>query len=725
MAQPVSLKTSNAFDVERYREAMACHLDLGDPGSQLFFQALDYAQELHRGQVRKSGAPYISHPCAVAEILVKEMGILDPEMLAAAVLHDVIEDVPEVSFQSLERRFGSVVAELVDGCTKMTRSRKDRAALKDLTHSKILQTASRRLGVLVIKLADRLHNLRTLHYLSQPKRQRIAQETVEIYAPLAAKLNIFSLKRELYHLALSYLYPRKSKKILNTLKLLDTDEHVLEMEQRLRRAFEEAGLPVQIRRRVKGLGTYYDSGKKTLRLTNTENRVDFTIVVDTEDVRQCYFALGVVDTLFRPVPRTIRDFIANPKNNGYMSLHTRVHFRGENYLIKIRTQAMDQWARQGLLSQWRRSAQIDEAYLEEISDFLRTIGEYGGGGAQRRHLIQLSEAEEVTVYTPLGDAHVFPQGSIVLDFAYKIHSDLGNHCKGALVNGRFVRPTHVLSDGETVEILKAAERLDLDPDLESLCRTPKARSAINREVNRRRRDYAQWVGQEILRQELEHHGFPRNLITSEITRLILDVLNLKSVQDLFVQVGQDLVSPHLVLYYLLDATPRPVTQAKLKAQFDQDHPRNVLRVPALDPVIHKFAGCCHPFPGERGVVATLSERGITFHRGNCRDLSERHDLPSQRLMDVRWVKGATWTRPIYARLRIQTKDKAPLLHVIGSVPGDIEVCHVHGHFDRSGQWAVLDVVLRGFDDARRFFGAFPPASAALERYSFSALPDCC
>ncbi len=703
---------------------MARYLDPDDPGTRLFFQALDYAEELHQGQIRKSGAPYISHPCAVAEILAKEMEVRDPEMLAAAVLHDVIEDVPDVTYESVREQFGSVVAELVDGCTKMTRSHKDRAALKDLTHSKILQTASRRLGVLVIKLADRLHNLRTLHYLPQPKRQRIAQETVEIYAPLAAKLNIFPLKRELYHLALSYLYPRKSKKILNAIKALNSDPHVLEMEQLFHRAFEETALPVEVRRRVKGLGTYYDAAKGTLRLSNTENRVDFTVVVDSRDVRQCYFALGVVDTTFRPVPRTLRDFIANPKNNGYMSLHTRVHFRGENYLVKIRTTEMDQWARHGLLSHWRRSSQIDEAYLNEVSEFLRTIGEYGGGGPQRRHLIQLSEAEEITVYTPLGDAHVFPEGSIVLDFAYKIHSDLGNYCKGALVNGRFVPPTHVLKDGETVEILKSEERLDLDPGLERLCRTPKARSAINREVNRRRRAYAQWVGREILRQEMEHHGLPKDLLASDITRLILEVLNLKALEDLFVQVGQDLVSPHLVLYYLQDAPTRPVSQAKVKAQFDRNHPRNVLRVPELDPVIHKFAGCCHPFPGERQVVATLSERGITFHRSSCRDLSERHDLPSQRLLDVRWVKETPWTRPIFVRLRIQSKDGTPLLPIIGNTPPEIEVRQVRGRFgDRAGQWAVMDVVLRGFDDARRFFEAFPPAGVSVERYSHSEFPD--
>ncbi len=702
---------------------MTRYLDPGDPRDRIFFDALDYADRLHRGQFRKSGDPYISHPCAVAEILVKEMGIRDPEMAAAALLHDVLEDVPEVTFESLERRFGKTVAELVEGCTKITRSHKDRAALKDLTHSKILQTASQRLGILVIKLADRLHNLRTLRHLPLPKRQRIAQETVSIYAPLAAKLNIYPLKRELYHLALTHLYPRKSKKILNAIKALYRDPDVLEMEKRLNEAFQAVAMPVSVRCRVKGLGTYYDPVKGTLKLANAENRVDFTIVVDSEDPRDCYYALGVVGTSFKPIPKTIRDFIANPKNNGYMGLHTRVHFRGENYLIKIRTVAMDQWAHHGLLKQWRSSEEVEEAFIKEVSDFLRTIGEYGGPGAQRRDLIRLSEAEEITVYTPLGDVHVFPAGSIVLDFAYKIHSELGDYCRGALVNGRLVAPTHVLKDGDTVRILKSNERLDVDPGLERLCRTPKARSAINREMNRRRKAYAAKVGEAILRQEIRHHGFSEDLLESDTVHLILQFYNLKELEDLYVLVGQDLLSPHIVLYYLQDNPDRPISESKLPEDFDMPHSRNVLHVSELDPVVHKFAGCCHPFPGEDKVLATLSERGVTFHRSECRDLRERHNLPVQRLLDVAWAEEKPWPRSLVVELRVQSKDGTPLLPMIGSTPPEIEIRNIQGRFGRrKNQWARMEVVLMGFQEARRFFKTFPPGTAAVERYTYSGFP---
>lgn len=705
------------FDLGVYRLQMEELLPSGEPANAVFYRALDYAHELHDGQLRKSGAPYISHPCTVAYILAKEMAIRDPEMLAAAILHDVIEDVPNVDYELIQRAFGTTVADLVEGCTKMTRLHQDRAVLKDLTHSKILQTASRRLGVLIIKLADRLHNLRTLHYLPKPKQQRIAQETVEIYAPLAAKLNIFPLKRELYQLALVSLYPKKSKKILNTLRSLYHHPNVSEITERLREAFERKGMDVQIRSRVKGLGTYYDAAKGTLRLANADNRVDFTVVIPSNNVDACYCALGVVNLTLTPIPRSLRDFIANPKNNGYMSLHTRIHFKGENYLVKVRTTSMDEWATYGVLSQWNNPERITESYLKEVSEFLRSVGEYGGPAPQRRNLIQLSETEEVTVYTPHGDAHTFPLGSIVLDFAFKIHSDLGNYCVGAVIGGRRVPPTHKLKDGDTVRVLKAENALPFDPDLERLCMTPKARNAIAKEITRRRRNYAYEVGRDLLFQELAHHGFPREVLEGEEVPLILEVLNVKSLEDLFVMVGQDLVSPDAFLYYLQDRSKKPTPRSRIHLEEGEDHERNVLVVNALDPAVHKFAGCCHPYPGERHVLATLSVRGITFHRSRCSDLQERHGLPPHKLLEVSWVDDCRWESPMTVWFKVSATEKQGLLPLLGTIPQGIEVRKLEGQFRKDApQWASLQVVLGNFQEARRLFECFPSGAVVVEKY---------
>ncbi|WP_448383407.1 HD domain-containing protein [Desulfosoma sp.] len=717
MYQQLFTEEPGQFDVGIFRLRMEELLPPEDEKNALFFRALDFAEKLHAGQVRKSGSPYISHPCAVAHILAKEMGIRDPEILAAAILHDVIEDVPAVDYELIQQRFGTAVADLVDGCTKMTRLHLDRAVLKDLTHSKILQTASQRLGVLIVKLADRLHNLRTLHYLPKPKQQRIAQETVEIYAPLAAKLNIFPLKRELYHLALSYLYPKKSKKILNVLRSLYAHPHVSEITERLREAFARKGMEVQIRSRVKGLGTYYDASKGTLRLNNAENRVDFTVVLPSDDVDACYCALGVVNTTLAPVPRSLRDFIANPKNNGYMSLHTRIHYKGENYLVKVRTAAMDAWATHGVLSQWNNPERITDAYLKEVSEFLRSVGEYGGPPPQRRNLIQLSEAEEVTVYTPHGDAHTFPVGSIVLDFAFKIHSDLGNYCMGAVVGGRRVPPTYRLKDGDTVRVIKAETAVPFDPDLERLCMTPKARNAIAREIARRRRNCAYRVGRDILLQELGHHGISQEALEGEEVPLILEVLNVKSLEDLFVLIGQDLLSPHAFLYYLQDVPKKPVPRGRIRPPEDEAHQRHVLTVEELDPAVHKFAGCCHPYPGESRLLATLSERGITFHRARCSDVMERHELPPHKLLDVIWAEDRPWSSPIAMWLKVFSSEKQALLPLLGTIPPGIEVRTLEGRFRKDAlQWASFQVVLGGYEEARRLFRCFPPGAVLVEKY---------
>lgn len=718
MYQPLTIKDRGEFDLDGFRARMASYLGGREKGNRIFFDALEFAHSLHAGQKRKSGAPYISHPCAVAEIIVREFSLRDPELVAAAVLHDVLEDVPSVTFEHLASRFGTAVSELVDGCTKLTRYHRDKAALKDLTHSKILLTASRRLGILIIKLADRLHNLRTLHYLPKAKRQRIAQETIEVYAPLAAKLNIFPLKRELYHLALSYLYPKKSKKILNLTRELHGDPAVLELQRKIRDALASLSVETDVRCRLKGLGTYYNPGNRTLRLSNAESRVDFTVVVRSEDILNCYGVLGSLNRAFPPIPRTLRDFIANPKNNGYMSLHTRIHFRGENYLIKIRTSEMDERCRTGILAYWEDPEKITDEYLHDISDFLRTIGEYGGAGPQRKALLRLSESEEITVYTPVGDALTFPMGSIVLDFAYKIHSDLGDHCRGAMVNNERAEPTQPLKDGDTVEVLTSPEPLGVYPELEELCRTPKARAAVNKALSRKRMQHAQRIGKEVLDQELMRHGFPAEVLNQEENvQLVLEVLNVKDLGDLFARIGQDLLSPHAFLYYFKDVGVKSGDQECAPTHLEAVHRRNVLLVGEPDPVIHKFARCCRPYPGQEGVVATLSERGVTFHRPVCEDLSERHDLPPQSLLDVVWVKGEPWPQPMVFQVRAIFPTQSALFAALGKIPAGIHVTHLECRMDQPAPLVLnLEAVLRSFEEARRLFECFPDGSAVVENF---------
>jgi guanosine-3',5'-bis(diphosphate) 3'-pyrophosphohydrolase len=705
------------FDVAHYRSRMLRHLDPNNELNKVFFDALSFASELHSGQLRKSGAPYISHPCAVAEILARELRIKDPVLLAAALLHDVVEDIPSLTIDDIEHRFGPVVAELVDGCTKLTRRHLDRATLKDLTHSKIFLSASRHLGVIVIKLADRLHNLRTLHFLPQAKRQRIAQETVEVYAPIAARLNIFPLKRELYHQALTFLYPRKSKKILQFIRELRDSDQVMEVENALQKAFSDANLPATIRPRAKGLGSYYDPLKRTLDLSNGDNHVDFAVIIASEDVIDCYRALGIVNLTFPAIPRTLRDFVTNPKNNGYRSLHVRIHVGGQNYLVKIRTPEMDKWAAYGLLRNWSIEKTLSEEHWHEISELLRSIGEYVGAGPQRKALIRLSETEEIFVYSPKGDIYYLPKGSIVLDFAYRIHSELGDYCDGALVNNEWSPVTQPLKDGDTVEIITSPDPMDVQPHLEELCKTPKARTSINRQLQQRIRQYAYQAGRQILIQELRRHGLTVDLLEGEQTMLLLEILNLKDPSDLYVRVGEDLLSAHLVLYYLESPREERERPQDYDSSISLPSERNSLLVTDIDEAVHKFARCCNPYPGQEGLVATLSERGITFHHRDCEDLLQRHNLQPQHLLNIEWSRDTVWRRRLVFHLHVLQETPATILQFLAELPEKIDIQSIERAVDKHDRPMVnLTVIFKDFEETESFFRRFPGGQIIIESY---------
>lgn len=715
MHLPVSAGETIFFDIDAFRARMSKHLNPANRNYGLFFEALDFAYELHAGQRRKSGAPYISHPCSVADILAREMHFKDPVILAAALLHDVVEDVPWLALEDVENRFGPKVAELVDGCTKLARYHLDRAALKDLTHSKIFISASRRLGVLIIKLADRLHNLRTLHYLPLTKRQRIAQETVEVYAPIAARLNLYPVKRELYHLALSFLYPRKSKKILHLMREIRDSSEVSQIEAKLEKLLEDSGVAAELRIRPKGLGSYYDPLKRTLDPLYPENYVDFAVILKTSDILACYTLLGLVHDNFSVIPRSLRDFIANPKANGYRSLHTRLHLSGNNYLIKIRTADMEEWTNGGILRAWEAQEGLSDEHWQDISELLRNIGEYGGAATQRKALIRLSESDEIYTYSPRGDIYYLPRGSIVLDFAYRIHSELGDFCEGAMVNTVWAPITQPLKDGDTVEVITSSEPLDVDPDLEELCKTPKARTAINKHLQQRRLRFAEKVGRDILLQEIIRHKHSTTVLEGENIRFILEILNLKDLNELYIQVGQDLFSPKLFLYYLETSQTHEEPKKQDEDKLTEEH--NIISVSSLDKAIFKFARCCNPLPGQDDVVATLSERGIAFHNPHCPDLHKRHALQPQQMLDVHWSTSSVWRHPLVFHIHIFEQNLRDLLPALAGLPEQIQILQISSALDKHGQqMAWVGVVLHSFEEAKEFFSHLPQERTVVDEF---------
>ena len=704
-----------------YHRALARHLDRAVQQSQLVSDALKFSYQHHLGYFRKSGEPYFNHPMAVAEILIRDFKINDPELLAAAFLHDLVEDVPAVTLLDIEGLFGKTVAELVDGCTKLSLQRFDRATQSDLTHSKIFVSASRHLGVLIIKLADRLHNMRTLASLPVSKRRRIAQETLKIYAPLAAKLNLFPIKRHLYNLALTHLFPRKSKRILNVIRSLRNSSEIEEIHQRLISVFSSMPTTVLVRPRVKGLGPYYSLERQTLDLKNAENTVDFTIVIDSPDPVLCYTGLGIINNAFTPVPKSIRDYIANQKPNGYQSLHVRINNKGHDYLIKLRIKSMDMKTNSGMTYALNSKKAIYETYLEELSDMLKNIGEYGGAGAQRKDLIQLSSGEEMFVFTPKGDIHYLPRGSIVLDFAYKIHSALGDYCGGAKVNGVRVGLTEELKDRDIVNIISSYEPMDVDPVLEKSCVTPKARSAVNKLLQRKRQMVAEKIGKEILLQEIQRHGLPASCLEDESVSLVLNFLHIKDLSALFARIGQDILSSKVILYYLdhlrntSTKTPRIPATSDAESSLDE---RNVIHVADLEKAVHKFSKCCNPYPGQENVLAALSERGVAFHRKSCPNLNTSPKLKAHKMLRVNWQPSLVWSFPIVFELVITGSGIMETISRLSPVDPGTRIHGLKHSVGKRGNIPAtsLSVTLRSFQEAKSFFKIFDEGSVAINIY---------
>jgi GTP pyrophosphokinase len=584
-----------------------------------------------------------------------------------------------------------------------------------LTHSKIFLSASRQLGVLLIKLADRLHNMKTLASLPEIKRRRIALETLRVYAPIAAKLNLYILKRELYNLALSYLFPRKSKRILNTTRELLKSREVGNFHSKLGEILNESPCAVSIRPRVKGLGSCYSHLKQTLDQSNSKNLMDFTVVLDSDDPLHCYSVLGMINQQLKPVPKSIRDYIANPKQNGYNSLHVRINQMGRDYLLKIRTRNMDLQINSGLRYQWG-AIHLQESYWSEISDLLRNIGEYGGNSSQRKDLIQLSDTAELFVYTPDGDIHYLPRSSVVLDFAYKIHSDLGKFCAGAEISGRRLGPGEKLKDGATVKILQSSDPLEVDSDLEKLCKTPKARSAVNKLLQRERQNYAKKIGKEILVQEMARRGLSTDLLEHESMDLLLSILHIRNLSQMYIRIGQDdNFSTELIPYYFDQI---PDFKSEVRESAADRRRRNLLRVSELKKAVHKFSKCCKPYPGQPGVVAALSERGVAFHLETCRILPESSPGGTQRLLDVHWDMETPWEAPLWFNLRAKGISPQEFIRLISPITFQFELHHLEkGPGRRNRPSALITVSLTDFRGAASFFKSFSPGTVSIRSFS--------
>ena len=539
-----------------------------------------------------------------------------------------------ITVQNLQERFGERVAHIVDGCTKI-KANMATAKRRELTYNKLFTLAGENIEVFIVKLADRLHNMRTLEHLAANKRQRTARETIDYYAPIAARFGMYPLKRELMDLALKYLFPRQSQKSLKRMQKSDIFSDGNKIQKKLSDAFTDFTIDVSVRLRKKGLYSQYDPERKRLLQNFTENEMDVVIVCLSADIMPCYHALGVSNRLYHPIPKTIRDFIANPKSNGYRSLHVRINHNNRNYLLKIRTEAMDLHARYGILTYYKsgKEAALSDPW-QDVAGALRRIGQYDHGEARRKEI--LKDAEEISTCTPRGKTIYLPKESIVLDFAYHIHSDLGDHCTGATIHPRSVpvRSSEPLEDGDIVNILSSAEPLDiLDKTIEDRCRSDRARIAIKNRIAGQRKNFARALGEKLIRNTMTSEGFSLEEVSPKILNQILVVLNMVDSDELYTKVGLGKYSSRIIIFYMKNIL------GNRKDERSEPENTQIIEVRRLNPTLFKFSNCCNPYPGEKSIVGILTEKGVSLHLPGC-DQLDRYNVKQEDKFMMKWGDAA-------------------------------------------------------------------------------------
>jgi len=612
------------FDLDGYRQVMQSLVGSG-PDTDVFWKALDFACDAHKNQWRRSGDPYIIHPCNVARILAEELDIHNAEILAAALLHDTIEDVDSIDGELIREQFGSNVEAIVDGCTKVTHYAGDRQTFTKLVHRKIFSGAAAKPEVMIVKLADRLHNLRTLASMPRDKRQKVSDETLDIYAPLATMLGLFGLKREMYNLALAYKFPRQGAKLQLHINKLRQDSRVLKIVEDVRKALVADRLSADVTLRTKGLWGYYDVKN---RILIKEIEIPQEILIVAGGRNDCYRILGTLNRIFPPIPRTIRDFVANPKPSGYQGLHARANIEGRKYLFKIRTDEMARSAQRGLVRNWSADSKKRGRFMRGLQEIFDILG--SDDSVSYRDMIAAGGRKEIYTYTPDGDLICLPVNSIVIDFAFSVHTAIGHSCIAAMIGNSRVDPDHVLSDGDVVKIIRQSKPVNFDPGIQALCQTARARAELSKAFRSRRQVVTQEIGRSVLQQEMRRYGLPFEITAQESMIDILAYFGTESLEHLYLMIGEGRIHLRELIYEIRNGLyVGHETLQRPTGIF------NLIELATIDPVVVKSSACCKPTPLDKGIIGLLSGRGLSLHSKDCVRLQKLR-FQREDAVEVRW-----------------------------------------------------------------------------------------
>ncbi len=638
-------------------------------------QAYIFADQCHQGQIRKSGEPYIAHPLQAA-VFLADLN-LDGHTISGALLHDVIEDCG-VTFDDIEHRFGHEVAKMVDGVTKLTRmdyrlpgTKFNGAAPPDDPDKlyaeslrKMLVAMAEDIRVVLIKLADRLHNMKTLDALPPAKRKSIAQETLEIYSPLAHRLGIWDIKWQLDDLAFRHLNEDRYREISKMLasRRAEREEYVEQVCDRLRKVLAQGQLKGEVNGRPKGIYSIYNKMQKYAAQGNELRDVldlyALRVVVDSEG--DCYKALGLIHQIWSPIPGQFDDYIANPKENMYQALHTTVICQGGQPLeVQIKTNEMHQVAEYGVAAHWRyKEGRANDLRFEEKMTWLRQLLEWQREAAGTDDFIESVKQDifrdQVFVYTPKGDIVELAAGSTPIDFAYKIHTELGHHCMGGKVNGRLVSLDTSLQNGDTVEIMTTKSNRGPSPDWLNpnlgYVNSASARQKVRQWFHRQARGSNIERGREKLRKELRRLNL--QLEEPEILRLV----RFNSMEDFLLNLGSGGFTEGQLAHRLSQAVKQEPEPPQSKVNLPLSSPSSGISVLGVGDLLVRIAGCCNPIPGDTIAGFVTRARGVTVHKKGC--ISLRNEDEQERIVNVSWSEA----RELYpVRVRIEAYDRVGLL----------------------------------------------------------------
>lgn len=634
----------------------------------LILKAYEFIKEKHKDQKRKSGEDYIVHPLKVA-LIVKDMN-LDISSVITALLHDTLEDT-NTSPEEIENLFGKEIRTMVEGLTKISKykfSSKEEAKAEN--YRKMLISMAKDIRIVLIKLADRLHNLRTLEYMSEKKQIEIARETLDIYAPIAHRFGMWQIKRELEDLSFKYLNKEEYEKIKAFL-----DKIAPEADRYLQKYFlpvlidgikaynQKALKPIefQIKYRRKNVFSVYNKLKrKNLSLNDLQDILGVRIIVGTAE--ECYTVLGIVHSLFRPVPGSFDDYISMPKPNFYQSIHTAVEGPKNKIVeVQIRTKEMDERAEKGIAAHWAykenkfTKQETFFSWLRDIVDSLTSLKE------DPKELIENVKnqlfSDEVFVFTPKNDIIILPEGSTVLDFAYYIHSELGNKCVGAFVNGKFVSISYVLQSGDKVEIIKNQNQ---KPSIEwlKIAKTQRAKAKIKQFLKALEKENFLKEGKSILYKLSQKLGLKPEIFIKELE----DYFNKKE-EDLYIAVGSSQISLNSIIKLF-----KKEEKKELKESYDQK--TKTLSIDGVSNIKFELAPCCNPLPGDKIVGVFSKTKGLVLHIANCKNaLYLKKNIP-QKALDIKWENS----KGIYkTNIRVLAKDRVGILGEITSALSKLNI----------------------------------------------------